>query len=144
MSKLERYEELQEHYPSTTAAAHNLVMRATELKLARLHHTWIELSGSNRAQVAFENALHETLLWAARESCERNTERLFKFTTNFVAQFALACKSWKNVMPEITEFLLSASTKKTSVLTDVVEMVKSEKSFLTGLGRPQGFHHAQV
>lgn len=144
MSKFELLVVLQKQYPSTTAAAHNLVMRATELKLAQMHHTWIELNGSNRAQVAFENALYETLLWAARESREHSAERLFKFTANFFAQFALACPSWKNVLPEITDYLLNASTKKVSVLTDAVEQVKSEQSILTRIGRNECFNPVQI
>lgn len=115
-------------YPSTTAAAHDLVMRAAELKRARENQIRIELEGSFTAQVAFENAMNETLLWAARESRETSAERLFKFTMSIFAQFSLEYPSWYKVLPEISDYLLELSSTKSSQLDAAVEQVKRESS----------------
>lgn len=109
MSQFELLVMLREQYPSTTAAAHDLVIRATELKRARASENWVDFSALNKAHVAYKNALWETLLWAARESREDSPERLFKFVANFFSQFAFACPSWNNVLPQITDYLLDLS-----------------------------------
>ncbi len=137
MSQFELLEILRDQYPSTTAAAHNLVMKASELGLARQNQVWVDYRGSNKAQVAFENAMWEALLWAARESRETSPERLFKFMANFFAQFALACPSWNNAMPYVTDYLLDASEQEESLLVDALLQVKSEQSVVRGLGRPE-------
>ncbi len=140
MPQFEHLKLLQKQYPLTTAAAHKLVMRATELRLSRMHHTWIELNGSNKAQNAFENAVHDTLLWAAFETREDSAERLSEFTANFLAQFARACPSWENVLSEITDYLQDASTKNVSVLTDAIEQVQSDQSILIRHGASKSFY----
>ncbi len=144
MSQFDLLIALRDQYPATTAAAHNLVMRASELKCARTHHVWIELNNSNRAQVAFENAVWETLLWAARESRATSAERLFKFTANFFAQFALACPSWNEVLPEITDHLLAASTDEHSVLTEAIDQVQREQCIVMGIGRTDHGHQLRA
>ncbi len=135
MSQFELLTVLQQQYPSTTAAAHDLVMRASDLKRARTHENWVDFQGLNKAQVAFNNALWETLLWAARESREECPDRLLKFAANFFAQFALACPRWNSVWPVITVYLLEAITKDVSILNDAIAQVKSEQSIVRGIGR---------
>ncbi|MGI9367924.1 MAG: hypothetical protein ACR2O2_03710 [Ruegeria sp.] len=144
MSQFDLLITLRDQYPATTAAAHNLVMRTSELKCAREHHVWIALNNSNRAQVAFDNAMWETLLWAARESRETSAERLFKFTANFFAQFALACPNWNDVLPEITDHLLAASTAEQSVLTEAIDRVQREQSIVIGIGRVDQAHQLRA
>ncbi len=126
MSNYKKLVSLRVLYPSTTAAAQNLVMRAAELKRARENQIRIELNGSFTAQIAFENAMNETLLWAARESRETSAERLFKFTMSIFAQFSLEYSSWYRVLPEISDYLLDLTSTETSRLADVVEQVKKE------------------
>ena len=135
MSQFDLLTTLRNQYPATTAAAHNLVLRTSELLIARKHQVQIDFQGAPRAQVAFENGLWETLLWAARESDATSSERLFKFTANFFAQFALACPTWNNVLPEITDYLIAASSAEHSLLSDAVDQVKREQSILIGIGR---------
>ncbi|CUH48747.1 MULTISPECIES: hypothetical protein [Ruegeria] len=135
MSQFDLLITLRDQYPATTASAHNLVLRTSELLLARKHQVQIDLHNSHRAQIAFENGLWETLLWAARESNATSAERLFKFTANFFAQFALACPTWNYVMPEVTNFLIAASSAEHSLLIDAVHQVKSEQSIMIGIGK---------
>ncbi|WP_170386891.1 hypothetical protein [Ruegeria atlantica] len=137
MSQFKLLEILRDQYPSTTAAAHNLVLKASELRLARENQIWIAFQGSNKAQVAFENAMWEALLWAARESRETSPERLFKFMANFFAQFALACPSWNSALPKVTDYLLEASEKEASMLVDALAQVKGEHLVVRGVGRPE-------
>lgn len=135
MSQFELLTILREQYPSTTAATHDLVMRATDLKRARIHERWVDFEGLNKAQVAFNNALWEMLLWAARESRENNPVQLHKFAANFLAQFSLACPRWNNVWPVITDYLQDAITSDASILNDAIAQVKSEASVIRGIGR---------
>ncbi|WP_170478225.1 hypothetical protein [Ruegeria arenilitoris] len=128
MSNYKKLVTLRALYPSTTAAAQNLVMRAAELKRAREYQIRIELNGTFTAQVAFENAMKETLLWAARESRELSSERLFKFTMSIFAQFSLEYPSWYKVLPEISDYLLDLTSSEPSKLDDTVEQVKREHS----------------
>ncbi len=135
MSQFDLLTTLRNQYPATTAAAHNLVLRTSELSVARKHKVQIYVDKTPRALIAFENGLWETLLWAARESNATSAERLFKFTANFFAQFALACPTWNNVLPEITDYLIAASSAEKSLLTDAVDQVKREQSIMIGIGR---------
>ncbi|WP_170329835.1 hypothetical protein [Ruegeria arenilitoris] len=137
MSQFELLEILRDQYPSTTAAAHSLVLKASELRIARENKTWIDFQGFEKAQVAFENAMWEALLWAARESRETSAERLFKFMANFFAQFALACPSWNSALPQVTDFLLEASEKEDSILVGALAQVKGEHLVVRGVGRPE-------
>ncbi|WP_170478204.1 hypothetical protein [Ruegeria arenilitoris] len=102
-------------------------MRATELKLARRDHTWVELNGANWAQQAFEQALHEALLSAAYDTRVRNAEELLVFIENFLVQFSQACPNWKNVLPEITDYLQNTGTKNRPLLNYAIERVQSEQ-----------------
>ncbi len=144
MSQFELLKVLRDQYPSTTAAAHNLVLKVSELRLARENQIWIDFQGSNTAQVAFENAMWETLLWAARESGETSPERLFKFLANFFAQFALACPRWNGALPQVTDYLLDASENADSMLVDALAQVKGEHLVVRGVGRPELGHMLQA
>lgn len=135
MSQFELLEILRDQYPSTTAAAHNLVQKASELRLARENRVWIDFHGSNKATVAFEDAMWEALLWAARETGETSAERLIKFMANFLAQFALACPRWNSALPVVEDYLFDAGGREKSLLIDAVAQVKGEQLVIRGLGR---------
>ncbi|WP_170559082.1 hypothetical protein [Ruegeria atlantica] len=135
MSQFELLKILRDQYPSTTAAAHNLVQKASELRLARENRVWIDFHGANKATVAFEDAMWEALLWAARETGETSAERLIKFMANFLAQFALACPSWNSALPEVVDYLFDAGGREKSLLIDAVAQVKGEQLVIGGLGR---------
>ncbi|WP_170427247.1 hypothetical protein [Ruegeria arenilitoris] len=142
MSQFELLEILRNQYPSTTAAAHNLVQKASELRLARENQVWIDFHGSNKATVAFEDAMWEALLWAARETGETSAERLLKFMANFLAQFALACPRWNSALPEVADYLFDAGGRDKSLLVDAVAQVKGEHLVIRGLGRPALKEHS--
>ncbi|WP_170469966.1 hypothetical protein [Ruegeria arenilitoris] len=144
MPQFELLEILRDQYPSTTAAAHNLVLKTSELRLARENQVWIDFQGACKAQVAFENAMWETLLWAARESGETSEERLFKFTASFLAQFALACPSWNKALPQATDYLLEATEQEPSILGDALAQVKGERLVARGIGRQEHASTFQV
>lgn len=127
MSLFKHLKLLRKNYPSTTASVHNLVMRAAELKLARMDRIWIELNGANRAQQAFEQALYEAFLCAAYDTRARNAKELLIFIENFLVQFSHACPSGKNAFPEITDYLQNTGAKNRSLLNDAIERVQSEQ-----------------
>jgi hypothetical protein len=144
MSQFELLEILRDQYPSTTAAAHNLVQKASELRLARENRVWIDFHGSNKATVAFEDAMWEALLWAARETGETSAERLLKFMANFLAQFALACPRWNSALPEVADYLLDAAEQEDSLLIDAVAQVGGEQLVVRGIGRTGFEKHSGI
>ncbi len=137
MSQFKVLKLLRSRYPLTTASAHNLVLRATELQQVRFHNDWFELNSFDRAQIAFENALSETLYWAAFEAREGSVEGLSKFTENFLSQFLLACPSWNDVVIEIKSYLQNTGTNSVSMLVDAIEKVQSDQPHLVGQGAPK-------
>ncbi len=141
MSNYKKLVALQALYPSTIAAAQDLVLRTAELKRTRENQIHIDLNGSSTAQVAFENAVKETLLWAARESRENSAERLFKFTMSIFAQFSLENPGWYKVLPEISDYLLDLTSTKTSQLDDAVEHAQRELLAKNQMNEAPGGYH---
>lgn len=144
MSQFKLLEILRDQYPSTTAAVHNLVQKASEHRLARENRVWIDFHGSNKATVAFEDAMWEALLWAARETGETSAERLLKFMANFLAQFALACPRWNNTLPEVADHLFNATEREDSLLVDAVAQVSGEQLVVRRIGRARLEKHSGI
>lgn len=103
MSKFEKLIALRKKYPATTSAAHSFVIRAADLKRSHEFHGWVRIDGRNKARVAFDAGMRETLFYAALETNATEPEKLLKFVTGFFAQFALACPGWNDVLPEIVD-----------------------------------------